>query len=599
MFIRDLLLKVDYMGKDFKFLIKGDESFKTIFGGLISLFAILANLICFWYFGQDLWYRESPAYLVKKENLDNYSSQLLNNSNFFAAIAIQNANNDPIDDRSYFSHEFTYYQFQRDNITGKMVNKYKETFDLEKCTSKHINLSYISNDISGYYCMTLNHTVGGDFEGENFYYLMRFAVQRCSSRVEKKFGIKCKTDAEVLKQYRDGTKIASFIQKPIIDPTHYEDPIKRNYEYRYENYDIRTIKENRFFYSRSDIEDDSGLVFSDFLTKTFYNFETVTTDYYNVDDPSLNSIKFYFQYTKLLWSHQRIYIKIPDVIAIVGGLMSIFQELINYFFAFYIDNTLAIYLYNQLFDISEEGPGPNEKSPEVNSKGEPIQLKDISSLEISKNDDKVALSSDRNKNGKSKEEPKTRKNSGDKLEVVQKKPQLFENQIKQLHNVGNNQKFNSDIKNYIDYKKIERNKIKIHFCENLAYLYFCRTKTLGKTFKLLQLVEDELGKKSDIIHLLKNIDQLNTVSKTILNKNQYYMLKNKRLKFVSANQKIYDTEDFEELLNQTNREKIEELIKYLSNKNGDSTLNDVDKMLFVSLDQELKELIKKEANIDI
>jgi len=217
-----------------------------------------------------------------------------------------------------------------------------------------------------------------------------------------------------------------------------------------------------------------------------------------------------------------------------------------------------------------------------------------------KNDDKIVFSSDRNNNRKIKDDEQLQISIGlnDKQED-QKKSEIFKKQFKKLNNLGNNQKFNADIQNYINYKKIERNKIKIHFCENLAYLYFCRTKTLGKTFKLLQLVEDELGKKSDIIHLLKNIDQLNTVSKTILNKNQYYMLKNKRLKFVSANQKIYDTEDFEELLNQTNREKIEELIKYLSNKNGDSTLNDVDKMLFVSLDQELKELIKKEANIDI
>ena len=317
MFIRDLLLKLDYMGKDFKFLLNGEESFKTILGGLISLFAILANLVCFWYFGQDLWYRESPAYLVKKENLDHYSSQLLNNSNFFFAIAIQDANNDPIDDRSYFSHEFTYYQFERDTTTGKMVSKYKETFDLEKCTSKHIDTSYITNDISGYYCKTLNYTVGGEFESEDFFYLMRFAVQRCSRRVEIKYGIKCRTDAEVLEKYRDSTHIASFIQKPIIDPTSYLSPIKSNYEYRYENYDIKTTKENRFFYSRSDIDDDSGLIFSDFLSKTFYNFETVTTDYYNVDDPNTKSIRFYFQYTRLLWSHQRIYIKIPDVIAVV------------------------------------------------------------------------------------------------------------------------------------------------------------------------------------------------------------------------------------------------------------------------------------------
>ena len=77
------------------------------------------------------------------------------------------------------------------------------------------------------------------------------------------------------------------------------------------------------------------------------------------------------------------------------------------------------------------------------------------------------------------------------------------------------------------------------------------------------------------------------------------MLKNKRLKFVTANQKIYNTEDFEELLNQTNQEKIRELIKYLSKRNEENILNDVDKMLFVSLDPELKEIIKKEANLDI
>ena len=217
-----------------------------------------------------------------------------------------------------------------------------------------------------------------------------------------------------------------------------------------------------------------------------------------------------------------------------------------------------------------------------------------------KNDDKIVFSSDRNNNRKIKDDEQLQISIGlnDKQED-QKKSEIFKKQFKKLNNLGNNQKFNADIQNYINYKKIERNKIKIHFCENLAYLYFCRPKTLGKTFKLLQLIEDELSKKTDIINVLKNIDQLNTSNKTILNKNQYYMLKNKRLKFVTANQKIYNTEDFEELLNQNNQEKIRELIKYLSKRNEENILNDVDKMLFVSLDPELKEIIKKEANLVI
>ena len=217
-----------------------------------------------------------------------------------------------------------------------------------------------------------------------------------------------------------------------------------------------------------------------------------------------------------------------------------------------------------------------------------------------KNDNKIVFSSDRNNNRKIKDDEQLQISIGlnDKQED-QKKSEIFKKQFKKLNNLGNNQKFNADIQNYINYKKIERNKIKIHFCENLAYLYFCRPKTLGKTFKLLQLIEYELSKKTDIINVLKNIDQLNTSNKTILNKNQYYMLKNKRLKFVTANQKIYNTEDFEELLNQNNQEKIRELIKYLSKRNEENILNDVDKMLFVSLDPELKEIIKKEANLVI
>ena len=142
--------------------------------------------------------------------------------------------------------------------------------------------------------------------------------------------------------------------------------------------------------------------------------------------------------------------------------MNIFQVLINYVYAFFIDNTLKLYLYNQLFDISEECP--NEKSPEINLKGKSTQLRDIITYDISKNDSKIILEEFKE------EKSQIRKGSNGKLED-QKKSKLLKNQIRKVNNLGNNQKFNADIQNYISYKKIERNKIKIHFCVRILHIY--------------------------------------------------------------------------------------------------------------------------------
>ena len=101
------LKKCDFMGTDFKFTVDR-EKYKTGLGGLFSILLVVSALVSCWYFGQDIYVRRNPFYLSKMNYWNQYPNQALDNSNFIFAVAIQDANNNPITDRSYFTHEFTY-----------------------------------------------------------------------------------------------------------------------------------------------------------------------------------------------------------------------------------------------------------------------------------------------------------------------------------------------------------------------------------------------------------------------------------------------------------------------------------------------------------
>jgi len=63
----DFIESCDFLGKEFKFNIKGRYNYKNVLGGLISLFILAGCFVFLYYFGKELVDRKIPRVLIKQD----------------------------------------------------------------------------------------------------------------------------------------------------------------------------------------------------------------------------------------------------------------------------------------------------------------------------------------------------------------------------------------------------------------------------------------------------------------------------------------------------------------------------------------------------
>jgi len=636
----ETLKKLDHIGSEFKFNIKGGK-YKTTFGGIITIFLAIISLVSCWYFGQDLYLRQSPKYFAKQTHLNSYPVKFLNSSEMFFALAIKDENNDPIEDKSYFVHNFNYIQWIKDNETKKMV-KYKTTEQMEKCSTKHIDEYHLNKyELSTYFCHSFsNLKVGGDYHADA-QYIIEYSIDRCNYDISQAYNVTCKEHDDVLDMYRDYSHIDIIMKKTLVDPNNFTYPLQDDYVYKYENYDLNSLKETKIYISNASIQTDANWVFDNVYEEIFNQFETSEAYGGHIGDKELNAAKYYFHFSKNLDTHYRSYIKIPDVLAVVGGLMSIIQSVIAGIYSIYLDLHLKIFLFTNLYKFTDDEivHGENLEDMERAVKIDIKEIRDSKEMKGSK-DSKEDKYIKEDKDGKGNEilELSLKKDKDIELsesKIINDESNLGIKEINEYnHNLHDNNhsppltktpsltgnipnkrmqspkkqnivikktsfkpiKLNNpsendtNIKKYMELKLTKKNYPEVFICEYFKFTYLpCRLANKAKLFRSFEIIEYELEKKTDIIHLLRKLDKLNIFKKAIFNNDQSFMLENARLKPIDVEKAI--EVKFEDLQYKRKVDKISEMITYIYKKNEENSLNELDKVLINNLEKELRNIL--------
>ena len=334
----------DIFGNDFKLNIGGSQTHNTLLGGISSISLFIATLILTWYFGQDIYKRSNPNFLKKTEIRDEVPMITLNNSDFFFAFKVVDTIGDTTNYEKYFQNilEYRYSSYDKYSGISKVLNH--TYYTLEKCNTNHIdNKTLIDNALYGYYCANFSDfKYGGDF-ASNYVSYFEFIVRKCNKYTTLENNITCASDKE-FQMFTQGRKffIKYFIYDKDLDPTNFEKPLKNTASFRFQNLDFNNLTANyRYYYKISDLYMDTGLFFEDsakqeFLSQDYYTSTTLTNRDYNVQNIPICAFTFYLSKT-----HDKIflyYIKIPDIAALVGGTLSLFVPLLDFFLKIFIDN---------------------------------------------------------------------------------------------------------------------------------------------------------------------------------------------------------------------------------------------------------------------
>jgi len=280
--------------------------------------------------------------------------------------------------------------------------------------------------------------------------------------------------------------------------------------------------------------------------------------------------------------YTRTYIRLPDVIANVGGFLDLAMIFIKFCFDFYVENAYSSFLYTKLFNfglqLEEDNKSQQDHINNISSSKRVINdINNVNDVELKKinifNSNKV------NK------EHKNNKGIGKYLEA--KSP------------------YNKDIKNIISYKKKPYIKFELSYWERCC-CYNKTKETISNKKELFEIADSIIDKKSEIFLLWQSIDELNLLKKIILNENQCFMLDNKSKKFLRGKsisnsnkvnvEQIGDSFDINLHDENKNIESRSKLIEYYKMKKAKSKINDIDDMLWLYLDETIKLSIEEELN---
>jgi len=402
-----------------------------------------------------------------------------------------------------------------------------------------------------------------------------------------------------------------YMQRNIINPKSYEMPYKKTYNYAkagvsIDNTNKTTILTN-IKYKTANIETDTGVIFQESTGLDFLEFENMEVNTDPAYDDSLFTARTLISRSKTFY--YRSYIKVPDVLAQVGGFVSLAHVAIQILYMLYIDNEFVVYLMNTYFklEIEEDNVSTDNKDKEnilqINNKSNNLENskinKDLKELDNSN----VELKNLANFGNKEQISNNTYNVNANMNISQNKSTHLKSLKINQKHN-NQDKVWNKDIEKIIEFQSKIRTKIEVTTCERCA-LYCGSDKTNDlKTklrFELIKAAGREYLKKTEIIDLWRNIDQLKILIKLVLNESQSFMLKNKGLKnIVNKDSKRVINIGSKDSLLDIKEEKYKEdkikLLNYLKLKLAGNQLPNVDKVLFGYLDEQVKAEIIEAIN---
>ena len=101
-----IIKSIDIFGNEFKLNVSGKKAHNTILGGLSTLFLLFAILVLSWYFGQDIYLKQSPKHLSHTAYKDKTPFITLNSSSFSYAFHMEDEDGNKFDNKSYYEFVF-------------------------------------------------------------------------------------------------------------------------------------------------------------------------------------------------------------------------------------------------------------------------------------------------------------------------------------------------------------------------------------------------------------------------------------------------------------------------------------------------------------
>ena len=324
--------KMDLLGPKFHFYDGVSLKRRTKLGGILTILLIISSILLFFIFGNELFNRINPNITISIQEDSIYEIIDLYQNQIGFAFRLEDFDGHYKNDSNFLYFKFFYHSFDKSH-TGKYKNySTGESITFHICNESDFYYEHLNKNHGILYCPDLGGKKFGGYWDNPFIYYFEFQIFFCKNGSNYSENNTC-TSIEYLKQFfnKDNPRIFSLYY-PVVefDPLSYFNPLKIHYKNYYYYLNHQTQRSDDFFLKKTILNDDKGWLFDNIKNISLWGIDTITSSYNFFSEKDLNtegsSSKIY---TLKIYNtmennyYTRYYMKIHNVIAIVGSLVNV------------------------------------------------------------------------------------------------------------------------------------------------------------------------------------------------------------------------------------------------------------------------------------
>ncbi len=321
---------LDFYGQPVKVFFNKESSIKTILGGVLTIINFILICIFSWYTGNDIFYKKKPFFYQHSLTKDNFSEILVNYSSFPLGFNLYDINGTILNWKNYFDLKFLYKKIKIDT-SGVMLFTGEQEIKYQGCINKNFPIldqnTYEKLGISLALCPdNYNFSLQG-YWNENVLNYMSIEVSKCN--YEENLN-KCKSKKEIDEFISsNGVNLAVYLIDHKLSIMNYTYPFSHSLKLPFKFLDNHhKIIEMQI--QKNSVFTDTGMIFESYEEQSLFSGIEVQSDSTIYDEKNKQLISFNIYSSNRSSQTFRKYIKFPDILASVGGIMKIINMLFFY-----------------------------------------------------------------------------------------------------------------------------------------------------------------------------------------------------------------------------------------------------------------------------
>jgi hypothetical protein len=513
--ITTLIRSIDYFAQPVQIFFNGEKKYSTVLGGLVSLIIFCITVALIFNSSTNLFNRTNPLTSMTNTFLRYSPIMNLSDDNHFYAAYLITSDLKVFSDPSYFSIEINQFILERNDngsqkvsfldIQKKNCSLYFQTF-LDKSFEKEYN----HNSLYMGTCFdqkSIIKPIGGNFASDYFSNI-RYQVKLCHNSTN----IICKPDQEIREKLR-GSFFQFYYFDRNVDPEFFENPFVEYFSKYFILLDPQVSKFVDIYFKNVTVHTDDGLIF-----KTRDSVSSIVYDYYREQFNTTKSdiiLDFYLNSSNNFLTYSRIYMKIQDLAATIGGLLKAMTFTGYLLTIIFNDHERYEKIFKALFNFKEtEETYDNGKKnnndifpKNLNLFKNHIKMK---VNEIYKHDSNFGSQNILNFFNQSNLLKRNSKNNISFINMNKKNSGS--------HTPNFQAELNSEILQYKNQFKREFRLNPLQVCK--MYFCFCCIKKEKQTFNLFKIAFDKITQYLDYLEIIKTLQKFHRLKKILFNKKQ-------------------------------------------------------------------------------